>query len=253
MKKMENKIKMLRVNSDNFNPNSPYEVYQEIYEEIKEEEMISDTVLQEILELPNELGSRLLQGDILEKFEYFTSSQLQIIEQFIHQRIHDRDSVFVSSLIDCANFNHILSFHDICIEFIKRRRNHIVVLSALDYLFEHMNFHDIHKIVAVFNRVLNNKKYYQNCQTIASFYLFRITHHQKYYDFLKSLILDGDEINGLVLKNSLQGMDYNKKKYFAHFDDLMAIIKESKVKKEMIIEGDSNKKHIPNPNPNKRR
>ena len=223
----ENIIKILRVVSNDFNPNSPYKIYQEIYEEIKAQEMIPDTVLQEILELPNELGNRLLQGDLLEKFEYFTSSQLQTIEQFIHEHINNRDAVFVNSLITCANFNHILSFHDICIEFIKRRRNNLVVLSALDYLFEHMNFHDIHRIVSTFNRVLNNKKYYQSGQTKASFYLFRITHHQKYYDFLKSLVLEGNEINYLVLKNSLQGMDYNKRKYFACFDDLMMLIKDT--------------------------
>jgi thymidine kinase len=224
MKNEDNIIKMLRSNNK-FNPNSPY-VYGKIYEEIKEQEMISDKVLQEILELSNNrLDNRLFQGDFLEKFEYFTPSQLQMIEQFIHQHINNKDCLFVSSLIDCANFNHILSFHGICIEFIKRKRNNLVVLSALDYLFEHMNFHDIGRIVTTFNRVLNNKKYYQNCQTKASFYLFRITHHQKYYDFLKSLILDGDEINYLVLKNSLQGMDYNKKKYFAYSEDLMTIIK----------------------------
>ena len=152
-----------------------------------------------------------------------------MIEQFIHQRIHDRDGIFVNSLINCANFNHILSFHDICIEIIKRRRNSYVVLAALDYLFEHMNFHDIHRIVAVFNRVLNNKKYYQNCQTMASFYLFRITHHKKHYDFLKELILEGDDLNYVVLKNSLQGMDYNKKRYFAYFDELMTLTKEKEI------------------------
>ena len=214
MKNEEDIIKMLQGNEFNL----PYKAYEDMIEQ----KMISDKVLQVILELSD---NRIFQGDLLEEFEYFTSSQLQVIEQFIHQRIHDRDSVFVSSLISCANFNHILSFHDICIEFIKRKRNHLVVLSALDYLFEHMNFHNIHIIVTAFNRVLNNKKYYQNCQTMASFYLFRITHHQKYYDFLKSLVSEGNEINHLVLKNSLQGMDYNKRKYFAYFDDLMTLIK----------------------------
>jgi len=232
MKNEENIIKMFRANSD-FNPNSPYKIYQEIYEEIKEQEMISDTVLQEILELPNELGNRLLQGDVLEKFEYFTSSQLKVIEQFIHQNINNRDGVFVSSLIDCANFNNILSLHDICVEFITLKRNSLIVFAALDYLFEHLNFHDIHRIVTTFNRVLNNKKYHQNCQTIASFYLFRITHHQKYYDFLKSLVLEGDEINYLVLKNSLQGMDYNQKRYFAYFDDLMVLVKDREKQKKV--------------------
>ena len=225
MKNLENKIKMLVTNKD-FNPKSSY-IYHEIYEEIMKQETLSDIVLQEILALSNNmLDNRLLQGDFLEKFEYFTSSQLQVIEQFIHQNINNRDSVFVSSLITCANFNNILSIHDICIDFIKRRRHYIVILAALDYLFEHMNFHDIHRIVTTFNRVLNNKKYYQNCQTTASLYLFRITHHQKYYDFLKSLVLDGNEMNCSVLKNNLQGMDYNKRKYFANFDDLMVLVKE---------------------------
>ena len=210
MEDEENIIEMIRTNA------------YKTYEELKTQTKISDNVLQVILE---QSDNRIFQGIFLEEFEYFTSYQLHMIEKFIHQHINNRNCLFVSSLIGCANFNHILSFHDICIEFIKRKRNNFVVLSALDYLFEHMNFHDIGRIVTTFNRVLNNKKYYQNCQTIASFYLFRITHHQKYYDFLKSLILDGDEINYLVLKNSLQGMDYNKKRYFAYYEDLMTIIK----------------------------
>ena len=218
MKNQENIIGVLCANELNS--------FAKIYGELKEQKIVSDRVLEEILKLSDNLDNRLFQGDFLETFEDFTSSQLRMIEQFIHQRIYDKDSLFVSSLIECANFNQILSFHDICIEFIKRKRNNLVVLSALGYLFEHMNFHDIDRIVTTFNRVLNNKKYYQNCQTKASFYLFRITHHQKYYDFLKNLVLEGDEINYLVLKNSLQGMNYNKRKYFAYFDDLMAIAKE---------------------------
>ena len=148
MKNEEDIIKMFKSNEFN--------LHSKAYEELKEQKMISNKALKEILELSN---NRLFQGNFLEQFEYFTSSQLQMIEQFIHQHITDRDCLFVSSLISCANFNNILSFHDICIEFIKRKRNNFVVLSALDYLFEHMNFHDIERIVTTFNRVLNNKKY----------------------------------------------------------------------------------------------
>jgi hypothetical protein len=215
MKNEENIIRMLK--SKEFN--LPYKVY----EELKEKKEVSDKVLKEILELSD---NRLFQGDFLEKFEYFTPLQLQIIEQFINKNIYNKNCLFVSSLIECANFNNILSIYDICLEFIKKRRNNFIVLSALDYVFEHMNFHNIDKTVATFNRVLNNKRYYQNCQTIASLYLFRITHHQKYYDFLKSLVIEGNEINHIVLKNNLQGMDYNKRKYFAYFDDLMILIND---------------------------
>jgi len=170
----ENIIKMIR--------GSKVKMLNKAFEEVKNLEIVSDNFLKEILELPKEkLSSRLFQGEFLEKFECFTSSQLQTIEQFIHQRINDKDAVFVSSLINCANFNNILSLHDICIEFVKRRvRNSLIVLASLTYLFEHMNFHDIHRIVPAFNRVLKKKKYYQNCQTAASFYLFRITHQQEY-------------------------------------------------------------------------
>jgi hypothetical protein len=217
--KEEDIIKMIK--------SSNLRTFNKVLKEWEKMEKVSDNFLKEILELPDELENKIFQGEFLEKFEYFTSPQLQTIEKFIHQRINDKDSVFVSSLIYCANFNNILSLHDICVEFVKRKvRNDIIVLASLSYLFEHMNFHDIHRIVPIFNRVLNNKKYYQNCQTMASLYLFRITHHQNHYDFLKSLVLEGCEINHIVLKNSLQGMDYNKRKYFAYFDDLMILIKD---------------------------
>lgn len=215
MENEENIIKILQTNEFNS--------FYKVYDDLKEQKKVSDKILKEILELSD---NTLFQGDFLEGFEYFTPSQLQIIELFIHQHINDKNNLFVASLIECANFNNILSIHSICIEFIKRRRSHFIISAALDYLFEHMNFHDIQRVVSTFNRVLNNKKYYQSCQTAASFYLFRITLHQKYYEFLKNLVLEGGEINHVVLKNKLQGMDYNKKKYFAYFDDLMIIVRE---------------------------
>jgi hypothetical protein len=216
MENEDNIIKILRSNeSDSF---------CKLYEKLKKEKKVSDKVLKEILKLADNLDNRLFQGEFLEEFEYFTSSHLQIIESFILQRIYDKDCIFVSSLIECANFNNILSIYDICLEFIKRRRNFAIVSAALCYVFEHINFHDIHRIVAVFNRVLNNKKYYQNCQILASFFLFRITMNVKYFDFLKSLILEGGENNRIVLDNILNRMDYNSKKYFNYYDQMQELV-----------------------------
>lgn len=195
-----------------------------IHEELKKGKMISDKVLNEILTLSNNLDNRLFQGDILEDFEYFTSSQLKIIESFILQRIYDKDYLFVSSLIECANFNNILSIYEICLKFIEQRRHFAVVSAALCYIFEHLNFHKIHRIVAAFNRVLNNKKYHQNCQTLASFFLFRITMNEKYFYFLKSLILEGGDNNRIVLDNILKGMDYNNKKYFNNYAQMKELV-----------------------------
>ena len=147
----------------------------------------------------------------------------------LFRSIYDKNGLFVSDLIDAANFNNIHGLFDICIEFIKKRKPSLVVLASLDYVFEHINFHEIDQVIRAFNRVLNNKKYYQNCQTVASFFLFRLTMDFRYFDFLKSLVLEGGEINHIVLENMLMGMDYNKKKYFHYYEQMMEWIKERKI------------------------
>jgi len=215
MKDEKNIIRMLQ--------SGDFDLSHEALELLMQQEHISDRMLEAILGLENE---KFIQGEFLERFEFFSASQIQIIEQFIHQHINDRDYLFASCLIDCANFNNMLSINDICVEFVEKRRYDCVVIAALDYIFEHMNFHDIARVVRLFNRVLNNKSYYQNCQTIASFHLFRLTHHSKYYDFLKSLVLEGGKINYMALKNCLQKRCYNHKQYFAYHDDLILIITE---------------------------
>lgn len=213
---MDDNVVMKMLSSDEFDP--PYKALTEL----RKQKKVSKKVLLHILSLED----KLIVGDFLENFLYFSNEQLGIIEQYIFQHLNDKDPLFLSSLIECANINTILSFYDNFLNIICTRRNDIVILAALDYIFDNMQFFKIKKIVRVFRRVINNKSYYQNCQTVAAFYLFRLTMHMEYYSFLKNLVLEGGELNYIVLKNMLLKAEYNNKKYFAYFDDLMIIVRE---------------------------
>jgi len=153
---------------------------------------------------------KLSTGDILEKYEHFTERQLGIINKYIHGHLYDKNTLFVSDLIDCANWNNIesVTIFNFCLDTIKKRRTLPMVLSAIMYVFEHMRISQSIFVVPVLERVINNKTYYQNCQIIAAFCLFRITMNPKYLQIIKELVsIDKDLHN--VLTNKMLLMDYN--------------------------------------------
>jgi hypothetical protein len=53
---------------------------------------------------------------------------------------------------------------------IKKRRTPTVVLSAIVYVFEHMRISQSILVVPIFERVVTDKTYYQDCQIIAAFF-----------------------------------------------------------------------------------
>ena len=164
--------------------------------------------------------NKLSVGDILEKYENFTKIQLIKIRRYIHSHLYDKNPLFVSDLIDCANWNNIESdiIFDFCINAIKKYRTSPIVLSAITYVFEHMKISQSVVVVPIFDRLLNNKTYYQDCQIIASFCLFRITMNPKYLQVIKELTILDNELHN-VLINKMLHMDYNKKNCFFYQKD----------------------------------
>lgn len=211
-------IEML--SSEYYNP--PYQAIEYIINQKK----ISLKILNHILNLED----KLVVGEFLEKFIYLSDEQLKSVENYIRMHIKDRDALFVSSLIESANVNSFLCFYNDFLNVIRFRRNDLIVLAALDFIFENLQLDRIKDIVNTFRRVINNKSYYQNCQVIASLYLFRITYAKEYLIFLEELIMQGGESNRLVLRNSLTLMEYNQQKYFSYHDKLIDLINKTEEK-----------------------
>ena len=163
--------------------------------------------------LDDQTLDKLSIGDILEKYEHFTKGQLKIIKQYIHGHLYDKNTLFVSDLIDCANWNSIESptIFNFCLDTIKKRRALSIVLSAIMYVFEHMRISQSIYVVPVLERVINNKTYCQNCKIIAAFCLFRITINPKYLQIIKELV-SMDNYLHIVLTNKMLLMDYNRNK-----------------------------------------
>lgn len=172
--------------------------------------------------LDNKTLDKLSIGDILEKYEYFTKRQLAEIKRYIHIHLNDENLLFVSDLIDCANWNNIESniIFDFCIDTIRKRRSSSIVLSAILYIFEHMRITQSVVVVPIFNQVIKNKSYYQNCQIIAAFCLFRITMNPNYLRLIKNMV-SLDNTLYTVLINKMFLLDYcrNNDCFFYRKDD----------------------------------
>lgn len=156
---------------------------------------------------------KLSTGDILEKYEHFTERQIGIINKYIHIHLYDKNTLFVSDLIDCANWNNIESdtIFNFCLDTIKKRRTLSLVLSAILYVFEHMRISQSIYVVPILERVINNKTYCQNCQIIAAFCLFRITMNPRFIQIIKELVSIDKDLH-IVLTNKMLLMDYNRNK-----------------------------------------
>ena len=108
---------------------------------------------------------------------------------------------------------------------IKKRRTPAVVLSAIMYVFEHMRITQNVLVVPVLERVVNNKTYYQNCQIIAAFCLFRITMNPQYLQIIEELVASDKELR-IVLINKMLNMDYNNsKRYFFYYQKCLSDIR----------------------------
>lgn len=161
---------------------------------------------------------KLSIGDILDKYDYFTEKQVKKIEKYIYSHLKEKNSLFISDLIDCANRNNIESdiIFNYCINTIKKRRSSAIVLSSIVYLFEHMKIVQSVQLVPLFERVINNKTYYQDCQVVSAFCLFRITMNPKYLNYIKELT-QIDETLRDVIRNKMLLMDYNKNKRLFYY------------------------------------
>lgn len=161
---------------------------------------------------------KLSIGDILDKYDYFTEKQVKKIEKYIYSHLKEKNSLFISDLIDCANRNNIESdiIFNFCINTIKKRRSSAIVLSSIVYLFEHMKIVQSVQLVPLFERVINNKTYYQDCQVVSAFCLFRITMNPKYLNYIKELT-QIDETLRDVIRNKMLLMDYNKNRRLFYY------------------------------------
>lgn len=161
---------------------------------------------------------KLSIGYILDKYDYFTEKQVKKIEKYIYSHLKEKNSLFISDLIDCANRNNIESdiIFNFCINTIKKRRSSAIVLSSIVYLFEHMKIVQSVQLVPLFERVINNKTYYQDCQVVSAFCLFRITMNPKYLNYIKELT-QIDETLRDVIRNKMLLMDYNKNKRLFYY------------------------------------
>ncbi len=189
--------------------------YNKVLESILNAKRISNNLFHFILN----------HNDTIEKMEclfacqYFTKTQFKELKQFIKRNLNHEEECFVNELIEFAIFWDFDDFWDECIQFIENPKvSDLIIVMAIEYVFYRMNNEKLPEAVEAFQKVIDSAEYYQNCQTVASLYLFRLTHNKEYYDYLKES-MDLDSNNRIVLRNTLAA-ECNQQKYFAYHDEM---------------------------------
>lgn len=197
--------------------------FEEPYEAIEillKDQAISDSLFEFILELDD----HIVVAEFLERFEYLTSTQLIRFETFVLDNLYNEDKLLVSSLIDAANLNRVLSIYDGCLDLAQDSNNDSnVIMSSLFYICENLYLNKFKSIFGILKDVLSNSEYCQNHQVVAAFYLFRLTSDKKFFNELGSLINSGQKMNQKVLRNILD-YEYNGRIYFALYDDVERLL-----------------------------
>lgn len=151
----------------------------------------------------------LLISTFLDEYDGFTTYQKQYVNQFMVKNISHEDELLVSTIIDNADYFEC-SFFKECLRFAGDATERVlVVLSSVNYIGEYHSAKQIPEVVELFNKILESKEYYQNCQVTACFYLLRITNNPKYLTDLTDYIENGFIKNVIVLQN-LMSNDNNQ-------------------------------------------
>ncbi|MDN5205236.1 hypothetical protein QQ008_27885 [Fulvivirgaceae bacterium BMA10] len=204
-----------KLNSEIFE--EPYEIIDEI---CQREKKISDDLLNQILSLTD----KLVIGDFLEKFDFFSKKQLQYMSKYVCKNLKDSDELFVSDLINFANKWHLKLCYKSILGFLNNPGiDPSVILSSIFYLYENLVSSYKEEVIDSFKKVIRSKKYYQNCQVACSFYLLILSDDQGYIRLIKNLIADGQDFNKELLKNILK-FHSNQDDNFKYYNDLIKLI-----------------------------
>jgi hypothetical protein len=184
---------------------------------------ISDELFDFVLALKNE---NLLIGDFLTDYDFYSASQLKKLKKFTWQQLAMRpmDSLLVSDLLQVTSTWNLTDFYAESIELIEKYpEDDILVMAALNYIFENTSLYEVPNVIQTLEKVCDSPDYYQNCQLVAAFYLYRWTQRKEDWDFLKELAIIND--NSLNLHNLLQGFA-NQAQFFGKHDELKALLEK---------------------------
>ncbi len=171
------------------------------------------------------LENKLIIGDFLERYENFTSKDLEFIQDHINNNLNHTNKMYVSDLIDFASNWGLEITYEECVKLLNntKEENKYAVSSAITYIYENFRFAYFNEVFNSFEKILKSQNYFQSCQVKVCFALFRITHHKKYLFRLVDLIKSGQELNKTLMNNILKD-EFNKGKYFLIPDELREII-----------------------------
>jgi hypothetical protein len=207
---------------DILNNSSSYSSAEKLLQNV----MVKGKLSKEEIKIILSLDEKLIVSAFLEQYNYFDEEDIQYIGEYIRENLNHSNRMFVSDLIEFANYWEIEIPYVECIEFLKKYEddNWCVQSASIDYIFENLKFQYIKEIVGSLKEILNDTNQNLSVQVKTAFVLFRITMKKEYLEDLTDLVIT--ENHQEQLKNILS-RDYNKQEYFDYYQ-LLEFIAENK-------------------------
>lgn len=185
--------------------------YSKIKKYIEEKGAVEDDELLDVLSLEdNDLIVVFLEG-----VREFTENQLQFLESFVNQNLLNGNRDFVSDLIFIAKDWSLDLPYKLILSNLQNwaESERDVVLASIYYISENIKLGYIDDIFSQLVNIINDSRYFQNTQIIASICLFRITQDENYLTNIKDWFADSSD-NVEFLQNYLRSR-FLEAPYFA--------------------------------------
>lgn len=158
----------------------------------------------------------------LGNFNGFSRSNLKIIEKKINTLLYNDNREYVSDLIDFSILYGLNLDYTIIINLVKQsdKKEHFVILSALQYLSENIKYYYIEEIFESLELIVDSK-HSDNIKILSLLILYKISHLDIYVDKIKKMI--DNEQNLVYYTNRINNYDFdiklfNNKKLFSLLD-----------------------------------
>ncbi|EHQ41280.1 MULTISPECIES: hypothetical protein [Myroides] len=196
--------------------------FEEGYKGILELALSQEKIVNQDIILLFTIEEKELISAFLGNFNGFSRSNLKIIEKKINTLLYNDNREYVSDLIDFSILYGLNLDYTIIINLVKQsdKKEHFVILSALQYLSENIKYYYIEEIFESLELIVDSK-HSDNIKILSLLILYKISHLDIYVDKIKKMI--DNEQNLVYYTNRINNYDFdiklfNNKKLFSLLD-----------------------------------
>ncbi|EKB08627.1 hypothetical protein HMPREF9716_00903 [Myroides odoratus CIP 103059] len=160
--------------------------FEEGYKGILELALSQEKIVNQDIILLFTIEEKELISAFLGNFNGFSRSNLKIIEKKINTLLYNDNREYVSDLIDFSILYGLNLDYTIIINLVKQsdKKEHFVILSALQYLSENIKYYYIEEIFESLELIVDSK-HSDNIKILSLLILYKISHLDIYVDKIK--------------------------------------------------------------------